>query len=73
MVGTPTITPPQSIAATALCCERVPLNYRKHPAVERVCDRCCRAYGADGRQVANWAWREVSGGFEDVRQGERVP
>lgn len=56
-------TAPKLLDEKGRCCGRKPLVYKRPP--RRFCHRCCRGYHFDQpHQIANWAWKEVPGGFE---------
>jgi len=66
-----TPVPPRTFPLYGRCCRRKPLRLDRPndspPGRCLYCDHCGRLYGPDCRQVANWAWCEVEGGF--VRTG----
>lgn len=61
-------SPSQHLDKDRCCpCGGLAINYRRPPQVERVCDKCYRAYDASGQQIPNWAWRRGGDGFESFR------
>ena len=55
------IRAPRSLDAAGRCCGRKPLIYKR--PYHHFCDRCDAAYDEDGRQIENWMWKRLNGGF----------
>ncbi|WP_156921935.1 hypothetical protein [Azorhizobium doebereinerae] len=58
------IVPPRSIDAEGRCCGRKPIAYMRAGGPHFFCPRCDGAFDLkDGRQIPNWAWKPMHGGF----------
>lgn len=56
---------PKKIDPKGRCCGRKPLHYKREPHL--FCCRCNAAFDVTtGEQIANWAYRKTSDGFELV-------